>query len=311
MPVRNGTEYLSKAKMFISENIRANDEVIVINDNSTDSTLQILLDWARTDSRVTILDNKSPGLVNALNLGLQHCANNWVARFDVDDAYSPQRLEKQRHYISPEKVAIFSDYSVVSENGESLGMFLSGVTSIGVKLSLLCGRRTAHPSVLMNLDKVRLAGNYRLSEFPAEDLGLWLRLSSLGEFYSIPETLLFYNLRASSVTNSKRNLSVAKRNQLINDYISQNGKVEITPHEYEDLVETYRKLDGGFERYLVFSIEVFLSRQNLLVPKRIWLHILWSLMTGSFNQKGLKAYFSITQGVLLRWRIRKSFSEID
>lgn len=311
MPVRNGADYLSRARMFISENILANDEVIIINDNSTDNTLQILSDWARTDSRVTILDNESPGLVNALNLGLQHCSNKWVARFDVDDAYSLQRLERQRNYISSEKVAIFSDYCVISENGKSLGKFLSGVTSIGVKLSLLHGRRTAHPSVLMNLEKVKLAGSYRLSEFPAEDLGLWLRLSSLGEFYSIPETLLFYNLRTSSVTNSKRNLSIAKRNQLINDYISQNGKVAITPHDYDDLVATYRKLDGDFERYLVFCIEVFLGRRNLLVPKRIWLHILWSLMIGSLNQKGLKAYISITQGVLLRWRIRQSFSELN
>jgi hypothetical protein len=142
-------------------------------------------------------------------------------------------------------------------------------------------------------------------------LGLWLRLSSLGEFYSIPETLLFYNLRASSVTNSKRDLSVAKRSQLINDYISRNGKVEITPHEYEDLVATYHKLEPDFERYLIFCIEVFLSRRNLLVPKKIWLHILWSLMIGSLNQKGLKAYFSIARGFLLRWRIRKSFSEIN
>ena len=311
MPVRNGAECLSRAKMFMSENIRANDEVIIINDNSTDSTLQILSNWARMDSRVTILDNESPGLVNALNLGLQHCSNKWVARFDVDDEYSLQRLERQRNYISSEKVAIFSDYCIVSENGKSLGKFLSGVANIGVKLSLLQGRRTAHPSVLMNLDKVKLAGSYRLSEFPAEDLGLWLRLSSLGEFYSIPETLLFYNLRASSVTNSKRDLSVAKRNQLINDFISRNGKVEITPHEYEDLVATYHKLERDFERYLIFCIEVFLSRRNLLVPKKIWLHILWSLMIGSLNQKGLKAYFRITRGFLLRWRIRKSFSEIN
>jgi glycosyltransferase involved in cell wall biosynthesis len=309
MPVKNGSKFLSEAMKFISQNILPNDEVIIVNDNSTDNTLELLTDWVRGDSRIIVINNHSPGLVNALNLGLQHCTNNWIARFDVDDAYAFQRLSKQRSLISPEKVAIFSDYWVVSENGKFLGKIPSGVTNFGVRISLLHGRRTPHPSVIMNRDKVLKAGLYKLDEFPAEDLGLWLRLSTLGEFCSVPEPLLFYNLRASSVTLTDRKLAVIKRNHLIKNYFMKNDRFLITPNEYYDLVESYRKLDDGFERYLIFCSEVFLSRKYVIVPKEICLNMLWSLMYKSINKKGFKTYFHIMHGILLRWWLRKSFTK--
>lgn len=309
MPVKNGSKFLSEAMKFISQNILPNDEVIIVNDNSTDNTLELLTDWVRGDSRIIVINNHSPGLVNALNLGLQHCTNNWIARFDVDDTYAFQRLSKQRSLISSEKVAIFSDYFVVSENGKLLGKLPSGVTNIGVRISLLHGRRTPHPSVIMNRDKVLKAGLYKVDEFPAEDLGLWLRLSNLGDFCSVPEPLLFYTLRASSVTSTKRKLSVIKKHQLLNSHFIKNGKFLITSSEYDDLVESYRKLDDGFERYLIFCIEVFLGRRYVIVSKEIWQNMLWGLIYGSINKKGFKTYFRIMHGVLLRWWLRKSFTK--
>ena len=161
----------------------------------------------------------------------------------------------------------------------------------------------------MNRDKVLKAGLYKLDEFPAEDLGLWLRLSTLGEFCSVPEPLLFYNLRASSVTLTERKLAVIKRNHLIKNYFMKNDRFLITPNEYYDLVESYRKLDDGFERYLIFCSEVFLSRKYVIVPKEICLNMLWSLIYKSINKKGFKTYFRIMHGVLLRWWLRKSFTK--
>jgi glycosyltransferase involved in cell wall biosynthesis len=305
MPVQNGSIYLSKAKSCISENILANDQIVIVNDNSTDDTLEFLQEWAREDPRVLILNNDSPGLVNALNLGVYNCTSNWIARFDVDDIYSLDRLAKQRTLIAPEIVGIFSDYWVVSENGHALGKFPSAVTNFGITVSLLQGRRTAHPSALLNRQKIQSVGLYKIDDFPAEDLGLWLRLINHGIFRSVPEPLLFYTLSKTSVTLSKRKESQIKKRQLIQSYFASNCKIRVSSSDLDDLVSSYGKLLDGFERYIYFFIEVFLSRRNLEITASVWAKMFFTLLLGTIKRRGFESYFNILNGYLLRRKFRR------
>ena len=66
MPVKNGERFLPTALKYLTDNCSPEDEIIIVNDNSTDNTLKILQFFAKSSQNILIAENSKPGLVNAL-----------------------------------------------------------------------------------------------------------------------------------------------------------------------------------------------------------------------------------------------------
>ena len=214
LPVKNGEKYIHKSLECIVANASSEDEILIINDGSSDKSELILKSWAIKDSRINIINNHGRGLVNALNLGLNESNKNWIARFDVDDIYPNYRLQKQRSIIGKDVSAIFCDYSLWSSKIRNVGVIPSAVVSQAVSLSLINSQRTPHPGVLYNKEAVLSVGGYRNEDFPAEDLSLWLRLSKIGKLVSVPEILLNYRISKTSITGLRRQEALMKKQYL-------------------------------------------------------------------------------------------------
>ena len=202
--------------------------MLVVDDGSSDRSGDLLNKWSRTDARVRILENRGRGLVAALNLGLSESSNNWVARFDVDDIYPAVRISRQRAQIRSGIVAVFADYSCISEHEKYLGTIYSAIFSTEVSISLVNSQRTAHPSALINRRAVIEVGGYRSEDFPAEDLSLWLRLSRNGELISVPEILLNYRLNRNGVSSTKQAEMINQKHKLL-------AEIGINPFDLKDL----------------------------------------------------------------------------
>ena len=95
LPVRNEACHLPTALRSLQRQTQRNWELVAVDDGSTDSTPDILQDFADKDSRIRLLKQPAKGLVAALNNGLVICRGEFVARMDGDDVCHPQRLEKQ------------------------------------------------------------------------------------------------------------------------------------------------------------------------------------------------------------------------
>lgn len=203
LPVYNGDKFIDDSMPLILSNLNSDDELMIIDNGSTDNSYKILKKWANTDSRINLVSTKAPGLVEALNLGIVESCNNWIARFDIDDNYEPDRLKLQRGAVNERAVAIFTDYDFFSDSHNYLGTIPSALDANAVAISLISSQRTAHPSALFSKEAVINAGSYRDIDFPAEDLSLWLRMSRLGDLISIPKTLLHYRLSTGSITGKK------------------------------------------------------------------------------------------------------------
>ena len=253
MPVKNGFQFLPRARVMISENCGALDEIIVINDHSSDGTGDFLRSWAADDHRVRVIDNSGSGLVNALNLGLLSAQHSWVARLDVDDIYLPSRISRQTSAITSKSVAIFSDYSLWTSSGKTLGTIPSGVDSDVVAISLLKSQRTPHPSALFSKSHVLEVGGYRTLDFPAEDLSLWLRLASVGELISIPEAVLNYQISPNSVTSLNQEKMIQKRLDLLKEFpIAPKFEISIS-NRWKSIFGEYSSYPQvGFRRLLLF-----------------------------------------------------------
>lgn len=256
LPIKNGLKYISRAKVQVASTCRDYDEILIIDDNSTDGTFVELEKWASQDHRVRILKNSGDGLVSALNLGIRESTNKWIARFDVDDTYNFERIQKQSSMIKPNIVAVFSDYEVLRPSGKSLGVIPSPVDPDAVDVSLVSSRRTPHPSVLFSKEAVISVGGYFPQDFPAEDLSLWLRLSREGLMKSIPEVLLGYELGLNSVSGQKRELIQRKTSSLIRDIGIHAPSLNSAHHRFDEILNSYSQLKFGFERQILFTQEL-------------------------------------------------------
>jgi hypothetical protein len=173
------------------------------------------------------------------------------------------RIEKQRTHITKSAVAIFSDYEVIDEMGTSYGQISSPILPNPTSLSLLQSNRTAHSSVIFNKNAVIDVGGYIKSDFPAEDLSLWLRLSKVGDLITVPELLLKYVIRKGSVTNQKRAAALGKKNELIQKIGISNSYLTNCIEEFEDTINSYDEFDLSRQRKVLLLRDVLTANDQL------------------------------------------------
>lgn len=94
VPVYNVEDYLEKSLNSIFTQSFKDIEVICIDDESTDGSLEILEDFKQKDNRVKIISQKNKGNGGARNTGLKHATGDFVYFFDSDDELFPEALEK-------------------------------------------------------------------------------------------------------------------------------------------------------------------------------------------------------------------------
>ena len=242
IPIKDGAFFIPRLRVQLNSTLANHDEVIIVNDFSTDGTWKAVQKWAAEDPRVHIINSRNPGIANALNLGFEAASNSWVARFDVDDQYLEDRIACQFKEVKPSTVAVFSDYTFQDPNLKFLGRIPTAVFPAATSVSLVSSQRTPHPVALLNRDAVLSIGGYRQKDFPAEDLSLWLRLSRIGLLASSPEPLLKYTINPLGVSSTKGSAQLAKKNELLTtiglnishfEYVVQN--LELTLNSYDSL----------------------------------------------------------------------------
>lgn len=241
---------------MILNNFQTQDEILIVDDGSTDDTSRILGTLEGKVKDLRVLRTKSRGLVEALNLGFAEADSNWVARYDVDDIYSDTRIVEQQRCMNSQVSVIFADYSMQLSNGLGMGFFPSPLSNIGTKLSLLRSQQTAHSVALINRNHFYEAGGYRKKYFPAEDLDLWLRMSRIGNFVSVPIELLTYGLSNTSTSGSRQRQAKEMKTMLIN-------KVGVQLPAEADLEFELSLTLKSYENTSHFALRTFLLLQNI------------------------------------------------
>ena len=93
VPVYNAARFIHRALDSILWQTYPYWEAILVNDGSTDNSLEILQQYAARDSRFKIIDKPNGGHSSARNAGMEHISGKYTAFFDNDDMLYPQFLE--------------------------------------------------------------------------------------------------------------------------------------------------------------------------------------------------------------------------
>lgn len=116
MPTYNRGRWVARAIRSVLDQLQAGDELIVIDDGSTDDTREVV---AAFGDRVSYLRGEHRGAGPARNLGLAHARGDLVAFLDSDDEWLPGKLSMQRAFLAarPDVLFCFSDFQAVTGDG--------------------------------------------------------------------------------------------------------------------------------------------------------------------------------------------------
>lgn len=215
MPVRNGAAYLDEAIASIVSQTFENWELVVVDDGSTDDTSSRLASWAKADPRIVVINQGPMGLVAASNAAVQAARGAYLARLDSDDVAHPNRLAKQVLYMenNPDLVVIGSAIRLF---GERVGVLFTPTTDWGCRGRLLFENCFAHSSTMIRRSKVAgLVPLYEAHSEFAEDLSLWVRLSSLGKFANLFLPLVSYRVHVRQTSREKSHIMRAKHAKFV------------------------------------------------------------------------------------------------
>lgn len=106
VPIYNGKRYLRKCIQSIVRQSFRNIEIILVNDGSTDNSLEICENYAHVDNRIVIINKSNEGTAFARRDGILIARGNYVSFVDADDYLEPSALEKLINVTSKYRVDI-------------------------------------------------------------------------------------------------------------------------------------------------------------------------------------------------------------
>ena len=205
MSVFNGADQLEKTVQCILDQSYRDYEFIIVNDGSTDKSLELLQKFAQLDPRITIINQSNQGLTRSLITACEQAQGNYIARQDVGDYSYPSRFEKQinRFETEPELVAIFTQFQVIDDNDIVISQHQPSSSYIESVLDYSDGQIATpshHGSVMFDKNAYQQVGGYRAQFRFAQDLDLWLRLNEYGDIQVIDEILYLALLSSNTIS---------------------------------------------------------------------------------------------------------------
>ncbi|MDT8443887.1 MAG: glycosyltransferase family 2 protein [Desulfuromonadales bacterium] len=199
MPVYNAGPFLREAIDSILGQTFQNFEFLIINDGSTDDSVEIIKSF--DDPRIRLVHNeRNLGLIATLNKGLDLVNTRYLARMDADDISLPQRFEKQLQAIQAESniIACGTAYQKFGAQNHVLSFPESHEE---IYCGLLFTPTLAHAAIMFDMEMVNGEG-YRFDPdyAHAEDYEFWTRLGLKYRLANLPEVLYRYRMHSSQVS---------------------------------------------------------------------------------------------------------------
>lgn len=204
MAVRNGEPYLQAAVESILTQTYTDFTFLVIDDQSTDNTREIVRSY--DDRRIQLLAlDKNIGQTAALNRGLQETRTEWIARMDADDYSAPKRFEMQMQTAkSDETLGCIGTFAWTFTGIPSVieGKLEKPVGNAAIQSALLWSSPIIHGSMIARTQVMRDAGGYNERYRYSADLDLYDRLLAHCAADNVPEPLLGIRRHAGQDSHS-------------------------------------------------------------------------------------------------------------
>lgn len=287
IPAYNAADFILDALDSVSEQTRPPEQIIVVDDGSTDNTAELVQRWSIEKCvAVDLIRQENKGLPGARNRGIQASTLDLIALLDADDLYFPNHLAEMERIIcsQPGIIAAFSHGitfgpagtdSQLSARAKAIAA-ASSVNDSGVYIlceklyrSLLPGNYIMPSGFIFRREAALGIGMFDESMRYIEDRDFMLRLSKKGSFAFLDQVTARARVHGDNITHPKN----------------------ITRNTYYVLRVLEKALDQAKEHGL--------NEQELLLTRAEFRRTAY-LLTYASSSDGLKAYMQA-----MRWLIQR------
>ncbi|MEM9923379.1 MAG: glycosyltransferase [Cyanobacteria bacterium P01_D01_bin.50] len=199
IPVYNGEKTIRETIESVLNQSFTNLELIVVNDGSQDSTLNIISNIK--DPRLKIFSYSNAGVAISRNRGIEESQGELIAFLDADDLWTVDKLGMQLKALqsNPQAAVAYSWVDYINESGDFLhhGNHIT-INGNGYKQMLVENVLENGSNPLVSREVLNYVGGFNQSLVPAEDWDMWLRLAACYDFVTVPCPQILYRTLSSS-----------------------------------------------------------------------------------------------------------------
>jgi glycosyltransferase involved in cell wall biosynthesis len=199
IPSYNSANLIRRALDSVQNQIRPVDEIIVIDDGSTDNTEEVVSAY----TGVRYIRQKNSGVSAARNAGIDAAQSDWVAFLDADDEWLPEKIDRLSTAATADCGVVYSDYWIDFDGRRSLRRCISSERlwpSIRYRNPFPPSVAMIRRNLLLNLGGFRLLSKTA----SAEDWELAVRLACITRFVHLPEALTVYYIHGTNSSGDER-----------------------------------------------------------------------------------------------------------
>jgi glycosyltransferase involved in cell wall biosynthesis len=190
IPSFNQAAYLSQALDSLLQQTYANWEAVVVNDGSTDNTVEILEAYQKRDSRIRGFTKSNGGITSALNYGIHHARGEFFCWLSSDDLFYPEKIELQVRsfeHLSPDYALIYGNFDILHEEDHRIEVLPHSRPLVpgaefaeAFKFDFIDGC-----TIMVRMDVLREIGGFNPYYRHSQDMELWIRIASYKYRFSL------------------------------------------------------------------------------------------------------------------------------
>jgi len=204
IPMYNAEKYIQDCLTSVLQQTYINYEIIVIDDNSQDNSVNLVKNFQKQFSQIILICNKKNlGVAETRNYGIKKATGQWIAFLDADDKWSPTKLEKQIEILTNNNSQLcFTSQILITDNNKIIKNNILKKQTINykslLKQNIIC---LSSAIVYKNLCIKYSFTNPELHE----DFIFWLNILKNENINPIGliEPLTYYRLTKNSKTHNK------------------------------------------------------------------------------------------------------------
>lgn len=244
MPCYNACNFIHLAITSIIQQRFTDWELIVVDDASTDNTVELIKTFHDNRIRLFCLEENKGNYV-ARNFGLEQARGKYIAMFDADDISLVDRLRIQYDYMERYKHVgcIGSNYGFIDSEGNLVGRMTRHCSYGQFKLRMLLDNYMLQSTIflrshLLKKYKIRYKEQYRY----ASDYHFVFQCSKYFNTHNIPDVLVNYRINLSSITKTK----FVEQQQCATKI-----RLEVFKHYFSEIITSkdIENIDAIFNRY--------------------------------------------------------------
>ena len=203
-PAFNAANYVEATIAAVQAQTHGHWEMLVVDDCSSDNTVEIVERAAALDPRVRLIrQRRNGGPAAARNSALEAATGRWVAFLDSDDLWLPEKLESQLAFQRRHSAKVtFTAFRRITADGRQTGHLINIPERVSYRQ--LLGNTVIATSTVV-VDRT-MSGEFRMKAMYYDDFGCWLDLLRGGNVaLGLQDDLMRYRVVSQSVSRNKKN----------------------------------------------------------------------------------------------------------